>query len=284
MGLADSRKNRKPETTADNERNHHVMPKIMNRISGYFKELDAQLQGKDRKKIDGNTYLERDEARIVIRFHTTFVVMVLPDNTIVLNSGGWETPTTKTRMNKVLNRFQWTIIQDKSLWWLVDLKKDLRYRYSDGTRILPNRMVLGYAKGPEAVDSPKLLPLITRYVQGYVFAWRNGQVPPPDNGDPYLFYRIVRGKRVPTPTELPEIRAFMIQAMRINYCFGSLLMAALNRAGGADSRSLSLLDKHHVAEWLAKSKPVTARLMDATAPHIEKVLIKYIKSLFGVTS
>ena len=187
-------------------------------------------------------------------------------------------------MNRVLNQFKWTIIQDKSIWWLVDLKENHRYVYNDGIRILPNRTVLGDAKGPEALSGIKLIPLISRYVKGYVFAWRNGQVPPPDSGDPYLFYKIVRGKRVPTPTELPEIRAFMVQAMGINYCFGSLLMAALNHVGGAKSRSLSLLDKHHVAEWLAKSKPVTAKLMDSTAPHIEKVLIKYIKSLFGMVS
>jgi hypothetical protein len=38
-------------------------------------------------------------------YHSTSVVEIAPDGSVTLDSGGWRTPTTKTRMNQAANQF-----------------------------------------------------------------------------------------------------------------------------------------------------------------------------------
>ena len=55
---------------------------------------------KDSKIIDRNTVLHRAGDNIVIRFHNTDVVTISPQNIYTLNNGGWQTITTKERINR----------------------------------------------------------------------------------------------------------------------------------------------------------------------------------------
>ncbi len=60
---------------------------------------EAQLNGRDSRKIGNNTYLERRDARtIAVRLHSTDVLTITP-TAVVLDSGGWHTPTTWDRMS-----------------------------------------------------------------------------------------------------------------------------------------------------------------------------------------
>lgn len=63
---------------------------------------EATLTGrcKDSRKIGNNTYLERHMNDIVVKLHDTHVVVYRADGDIVLDSGGWQTHTTKDRMNR----------------------------------------------------------------------------------------------------------------------------------------------------------------------------------------
>ncbi len=52
------------------------------------------------RKLQNNTYLQkRDNEAIAIRLHDTDIVTLLPNGDTILNSGGWETATTKNRIN-----------------------------------------------------------------------------------------------------------------------------------------------------------------------------------------
>ena len=53
-----------------------------------------------RRKVDNNTYLYPVNDGIAVRLHATNVVVIHPDNTYTLNTGGWRTVTTKDRINK----------------------------------------------------------------------------------------------------------------------------------------------------------------------------------------
>jgi len=54
--------------------------------------------------VDHNTVeYERENGDRVIRLHLTDIVTFRPDGTIMLNSGGWKTITTKTRMNNQIS-------------------------------------------------------------------------------------------------------------------------------------------------------------------------------------
>lgn len=51
------------------------------------------------RKIGNNTYLERHLNDITVKYHDTHVVVYRANGDIVLNSGGYQTATTKDRMN-----------------------------------------------------------------------------------------------------------------------------------------------------------------------------------------
>lgn len=73
--------------------------------SRQYADLDAKLTGRcsQSRKVANNTYLERrPEGDIAVRLHATDVVTFHPDGTATLNSGGWLTVTTKSRINDYL--------------------------------------------------------------------------------------------------------------------------------------------------------------------------------------
>jgi hypothetical protein len=52
-----------------------------------------------RKKLQNNTYLEQRGEDFAVRLHNTDVVTIHADGTCTLNTGGWDTVTTKDRIN-----------------------------------------------------------------------------------------------------------------------------------------------------------------------------------------
>lgn len=54
-----------------------------------------------KRKIGNNTYARiLDDGTVAIRLHNTDVVTIHPDNTVTLRTGGWQTSTTKDRINQ----------------------------------------------------------------------------------------------------------------------------------------------------------------------------------------
>ena len=71
----------------------------------------------------GNTEVRFHDGRTIVRLHSTDIVDVdTTDNTITLNTGGWNTVTTKERMNAVLNAFDSPYrIHQRDFQWYVGL-------------------------------------------------------------------------------------------------------------------------------------------------------------------
>ena len=58
-------------------------------------------RGVTRRKVGNNTYAEiLHDGSIGIMLHSTYVVKIHPDNTYTLQTGGWQTVTTKDRINQ----------------------------------------------------------------------------------------------------------------------------------------------------------------------------------------
>ena len=73
-------------------------------MSTYF-ELDKQLQGrcKESRKLQNNTYAKRRcSGQIAIRLHATDILTFHSDGQIEVSTGGWDTVTTRSRMNDYL--------------------------------------------------------------------------------------------------------------------------------------------------------------------------------------
>jgi hypothetical protein len=78
----------------------------MVKVMATYKELDAKLQGRcrDSRKVANNTYLKRDRYRndIAVHLHSTDVLIFHANGDIWINTGGWNTPTTRDRINMFL--------------------------------------------------------------------------------------------------------------------------------------------------------------------------------------
>ena len=65
-----------------------------------FNDAIAKLNGRDSRKVDNNTYLERlSPDEIGVRLHNTYVVRYFRNGSVTIHSGGWHTVTTKDRIN-----------------------------------------------------------------------------------------------------------------------------------------------------------------------------------------
>lgn len=65
------------------------------------------------------TTIYTENGETVVRYHQTAVVRFSKDS-ITLNSGGWRTNTTKTRMNQAANQFGlgYQVVQDRGNWYV----------------------------------------------------------------------------------------------------------------------------------------------------------------------
>jgi hypothetical protein len=82
-----------------------------------YSEACDVLGTRNGRKIGNNTYLERlgDDA-IGVRLHSTYVITLYADGSVELDSGGWETVTTKERMNRYSGA---RIFAEKHVWYVV---------------------------------------------------------------------------------------------------------------------------------------------------------------------
>lgn len=67
-----------------------------------YGEAAEVLGSRDDLKIANNTTLERIGCTIGVRLHQTVVVSFGVSGDVYLNSGGWQTTTTKERINRYL--------------------------------------------------------------------------------------------------------------------------------------------------------------------------------------
>ena len=89
-------------------------------INNYF-AAETKLGKRASRKIANNTYLIKlSDGTIVIKLHNTYIASYFPPNNLAhgrieLNSGGWQTATTKNRLN------EWTParISQKNWAWTV---------------------------------------------------------------------------------------------------------------------------------------------------------------------
>src|SRR6516162_6662753 len=75
------------------------------RLVNDYQWADRELQGRCRmsRKIAINTYLKRLDGKegyvLAVLFHRTYILKFFPDGEIDIDTGGWNTVTTKARLN-----------------------------------------------------------------------------------------------------------------------------------------------------------------------------------------
>lgn len=100
-----------------------------------YKKAAEILNGRQKRKIDNNTYLEQIDEVFVVRLYNTDIIKIYPDNTQVLFSGDHKTVTTKKRIND----YSFTsLYEEKGKWYL-------RYgaEFREGVRVNANGEFIG---------------------------------------------------------------------------------------------------------------------------------------------
>ena len=144
-----------------------------------FVEAQAMLAtAPNGKTIGHNTRLVAlGDGTIGVRFHTTVIVTFSPNGTIVLNSGGWRTYTTRLRINKCL---PFGRIWQKAFVWYYGFGTET-WKFGDGMALKDGLVVSGADPVPKRKD---LWPIkVKRYAQRYVLALKKGRVLEPGPGD-----------------------------------------------------------------------------------------------------
>lgn len=124
---------------------------------GNYADARAFRADRPRKwKIGNNTWIRDHGAEIAVLFHRTEIV-VYRAGSVSINSGGWQTSTTKSRINCLLPA-GWDIWQQagewylsSGPWWPVNATSERRnLEYVDGITIHDSGRVTLSAEGPEA--------------------------------------------------------------------------------------------------------------------------------------
>lgn len=108
-----------------------------------YQKLQEKIKNRETKKLANNTYIVREGDSLAVRLHSTNILSFSPDNTITINSGGWKTVTTKSRINEYLGNP--SISQDRGLWywWTSGNQstwKEQRIPFTDGDQIVDGKL------------------------------------------------------------------------------------------------------------------------------------------------
>ena len=119
----------------------------------YAEAKEMMVRSRDgRRKLANNTYLieqwepSTESILYAVRLHATDVVTLHPDGSYTLDSGGWDTPTTKERINRFAPVAVWA---EKRKWRIAPRREpgaadwNRAVAFQDGMRVLPGR----YANG-----------------------------------------------------------------------------------------------------------------------------------------
>lgn len=99
-----------------------------------YKKAAEILKGRQKRKIDNNTYLEQVDEVFIVRLYNTDIIKIYPDNTQVLRTGRYKTVTTKNR----LSEYSFTRVnQDKHVWYLRNGAE-----FTEGVRVNANGEVV----------------------------------------------------------------------------------------------------------------------------------------------
>lgn len=100
-----------------------------------YAQAVAALKGKESKKIGNNTWLEFHTVSmpyVCVRLHRTNIVTFYADGRIMLNTGGWTTPTTKDRINQFISGNVWSRKGEWFIYQYNDKGERFSLRFHDG--------------------------------------------------------------------------------------------------------------------------------------------------------
>jgi len=183
-----------------------------------------------------------------LRYQDTDVINWRPDGSVILQSGGYRTVTTKARFNEHLDGIQ--VWQTRGVWYIKTLAGT--FEYYDGIEVRPGGIILDAG----SVESDRVKDY-TKRINAYCKLITDDNLPQPDGGDCWMCLMFDRDKdRVGNVDHLES-------HMDEGYVHGSILVNAMRAAGYRDER---------IALWY--------HMKDSSM--FRRAVRKYLKSQFGI--
>jgi len=162
-----------------------------------YQQANEYLGTKDSRPLRYKTRVERrSPTSIAIQHHNTDIITYHwggyeKEGTVVIDTQGWRTSTTKERLNAHLPG-SYGVWQKDSIWRIWDGGMGKQYIFADGMRILPSGRIEG--AGPPVDKLKKLNTEILKYSRNYIKALFAGGVAKPGPGD--CWYCLMRADKI----------------------------------------------------------------------------------------
>ena len=204
-------------------------------MSYNYQKANESLQGRNHesRKIDNNTYLIRKGNDIALRLHKTDVVTYKPNGDIVLDSGGWRTPTTKDRIAEGLPAGI-RIYQEKGVWFI---RAGDWNDVNAPTVVFKDGMVLRYEQTGMTTQgageaTPKKDDKLKRAAKKYAILCADSvPLPKPSSGDCWYCHMSTEDDR--SLGDASKSNEHIISHMEEGYVVPSLVYRALKESGGS---------------------------------------------------
>lgn len=221
---------------------------------------------KESRKVGNNTYLQRRNGNIVVKLHNTDIITYLPNGDTILNTGGWFTPTTKSRMNEFIEGM---ITQSRGRWFY---HHDGSYYsdgvpFSDGMVIHSNGTVSGIGKAESSKDK-----VLKQKIRTYAKLCAS-KVPldKPDSGD--CWYCSLRTEEGKTMGDISHNTSHILSHMKEGYVVPSLVFNAMVSVGYEPQRNIqfSFVFDNADSEWA----------LDMAKDCVERSVYRYVCKQLG---
>ena len=179
-------------------------------------QAQEKLGKRDSRKLENNTYLQKRGEEIAIKLHETDIITMQENGVNILNTGGWQTVTTKDRLNK----YSGVIVNQVKGQWYINTSL-----YYDGIKV----------KDGGVTSKEKKEDLKFNLYNGLIKAYCNKlkgleTLPVPDSGD-CLYCSMYEEKTSKPIGEVFKDKKHLIAHLNEEYIHGSLIFNALKAAG-----------------------------------------------------
>lgn len=255
-----------------------TMSTTIARLQSKLSSARSKSQG---KPVANNTRLfERDNGSIAVQLHSTDVVTYHADDSCTLDSGGWQTVTTKERMNCYAPG---RVYSDKGIWYVSYAGK--QYLYADGMTLHNDGTVTGAKEYDKELEklAQKNRTRIKAYAKKFVDALYAGKIPAPSGGDCWhcCMKTVDEGKPL---GEVFKDKDHIESHLAEKYYVPSLLYNSLEAFGASQVERHIVWVLTHPGEDKTKLWPGAEDRNGHFAKHIEKYVSKYVMRQLGMAS
>ena len=250
-----------------------------------YEQANELLQGryKSSRKIANNTYLRRDDNRIVIRLHDTDIVTYFSSGIVKVNSGGFFTRTTFDRLNEYVDGCRF--YSSKRIPYVRYDGKDYSFDVESFEINSDGQIGLSEFDIDVERETKKLLRTARKYARDYVKALKSGKVPPPSNGDCWGCLMTTEDGKRPMGG-----KDHMLSHMSADerYYVPSIALRAIETFGGSPVSKMALgacwYEPKTTAEGIMETMHGNNSFLDIGFEQLEKAIYRFVVRELGLSA